>query len=149
MYKVGDKFEIEIAEIFNSDELFSDKQLYRIKGFNSLVFDEIGMNKLKRFIDEYDLGFKEGYKIGYSECEAKYKNNANESIKTVKASELAVDTKVICWDNGDTNSLSRRFATLFNGCLYAYYKGYSSKDKGGLILWEHMTLEDGTVVLPE
>lgn len=42
MSQVGDKFVIEIGDIFEHD----DETLYRIKGFNSLVFDENGMKKL-------------------------------------------------------------------------------------------------------
>ena len=37
MYKIGDKFIIEIDEVFEN----KDKTLYRIKGFNSLVFDSL------------------------------------------------------------------------------------------------------------
>lgn len=40
-YNVGDKFIIEIAEKVRDN-------LYRIKGFNSLVFDDNGLKKLKR-----------------------------------------------------------------------------------------------------
>lgn len=46
MYKVGDKFIIEIGEIFEN----KGKTLYRIKGFNSLVFDKNGLNKLSRYV---------------------------------------------------------------------------------------------------
>lgn len=46
MYKVGDKFIIEIDEIFEN----KGKTLYRIKGFNSLVFDKNGLNKLSRYV---------------------------------------------------------------------------------------------------
>ena len=45
-YKVGDKFIIEIAEVYenvlNDIDVFeavTSEPLYRIKGFNSLVFD--------------------------------------------------------------------------------------------------------------
>ncbi len=43
MYKIGDKFIIEIDEVFEN----KDKTLYRIKGFNSLVFDKVELEKLK------------------------------------------------------------------------------------------------------
>lgn len=51
MYKVGDKFIIEIGGICpecatDSDDNKLNTNLYRIKGFNSLVFDEFGLNKL-------------------------------------------------------------------------------------------------------
>jgi hypothetical protein len=43
MARIGDKFEIEIEEVFKGN---NDKILYRMKGFNSLVFDEQGIEKL-------------------------------------------------------------------------------------------------------
>ncbi len=51
MVKVGDKFIIEIDEIFESGLPFGGK-LYRAKGFKSLVFDEIGINKLTPYKEE-------------------------------------------------------------------------------------------------
>ncbi len=45
MYKIGDKFIIEIGDTFNNTER---ETLYRIKGFNSLVFDEYGLDKLDK-----------------------------------------------------------------------------------------------------
>ena len=44
---VGDKFVIEIDQIFEND----GKTLYRVKGFNTLVFDEAGLLKLARLHD--------------------------------------------------------------------------------------------------
>lgn len=44
-YKVGNKFIIEIEEAVNVSA--NQNTLYKIKGFNSLVFDNNGLNKLK------------------------------------------------------------------------------------------------------
>ena len=44
-YKVGNKFVIEIEEIVNASA--NPYTLYKIKGFNSLVFDDNGLDKLK------------------------------------------------------------------------------------------------------
>lgn len=96
-------------------------ELYRIKGINNLVIDKNELNKLKR--------------IG--------------PRKTVKASELDVDTKVLCWDVDERQKYSRCFATLHNRDLYAYPDGCSSINSRCLLLWGHMALEDGTIVLPE
>lgn len=43
MAEIGDKFTIEIGSKFCNSE---GETLYRIKGFNSLVFDENGIGKL-------------------------------------------------------------------------------------------------------
>ena len=51
-HHVGDKFVIEIGEVFVNGLSFENDskpcELYRIKGFNSLVFDENGLDKLKK-----------------------------------------------------------------------------------------------------
>ena len=46
MAKKGDKFIVEISDVFQNDTGF---RLYRAKGFNSLVFDDKGINKLQKF----------------------------------------------------------------------------------------------------
>ena len=58
-YNVGDKFIIEIAEGIkgygndpNMPDPLNMPVLYRIKGFNALVFDEFGLNKLQKVEEE-------------------------------------------------------------------------------------------------
>lgn len=57
-FNVGDKFEIEIAEVFKGAESGNDK--YRIKGFDNLVFDDKGLEKIRngasRAKTEYRVG---------------------------------------------------------------------------------------------
>lgn len=53
-FKIGDRFIIEIDSIYESDSFTGPKIMYRVKGFNSLVFDDRGLEKLKRF-DEEDI----------------------------------------------------------------------------------------------
>ena len=51
-YKVGDKFLIEIDEVYESEMPFSSpNELFKAKGFNSLVFDKNG--NLKRPLSRY------------------------------------------------------------------------------------------------
>lgn len=45
---IGDKYVIEIAEEFTDS---NNNKLYRIKGFNSLVFDKNGLYKLTKYKD--------------------------------------------------------------------------------------------------
>lgn len=47
MYKPGDKFVIEIEEVFTGDKV--EEARYRIKGFSALMFDNYGLNKLTRY----------------------------------------------------------------------------------------------------
>lgn len=56
MYNVGDKFIIEIeseygahSSVNGTDMKKVPNTLYRMKGFNSLVFDKVGLDKLKRY----------------------------------------------------------------------------------------------------
>lgn len=44
MYKEGDKFEIEIEKVLEHENTC----LYRIRGFHSLIFDNYGLNRLKK-----------------------------------------------------------------------------------------------------
>lgn len=68
--KIGDKFIIEIDEFFENYDANATgagpRWLYKAKGFNSLVFDEIGLSKMekfddglftKRYAEEYSRGF--------------------------------------------------------------------------------------------
>ena len=56
MVKSGDKFIIEVEEVYVSahDNDKQPQRLYRIKGFNSLVFDESGLDKLEN-LEHYKL----------------------------------------------------------------------------------------------
>lgn len=57
---VGDKFVIEIGQIFENE----GKTLYRAKGFNTLVFDDAGLLKLARLHSiEKELPFTVGDEI--------------------------------------------------------------------------------------
>ena len=89
-YKVGDKFIIEIAEVYenvlNDIDVFeaaTSEPLYRIKGFNSLVFDKNGLDKIEKIKPTLPVPYSEAYekgmndtwdiarelcKTGYSEC---------------------------------------------------------------------------------
>lgn len=71
-YKVGDKFIIEIAEIYENilngiDALATSEPLYKIKGFNSLVFDENGLDKLEKSKESLPIPYSEAYRKGMNE----------------------------------------------------------------------------------
>lgn len=53
--EIGSKYVIEIEEVYvTSSADGSPQRLYRMKGFNSLVFDEEGLNKLVPF-EQYKI----------------------------------------------------------------------------------------------
>lgn len=70
-HKTGDKFVIEIEA-----ERLGDPILYRIKGFNTLVFDDNGLDRLEQvnggptLRDAYDEGYKKGLRDAW-ECARK------------------------------------------------------------------------------
>ena len=73
-YKVGDKFLIEIAEVYenvlNGIDAFEaaiSEPLYKIKGFNSLVFDKNGLDKLEKLKESLPIPYSEAYKKGMSD----------------------------------------------------------------------------------
>lgn len=70
-YKVGDKFIIEIAEVYenvlSSVDVFeaaTSEPLYKIKGFNSLVFDKNGLDRLEEVVDKKNFIASENIHIG-------------------------------------------------------------------------------------
>ena len=101
-YNVGDKFVIEIGEVYSSGLPFANDDepsiLYRIKGFNSLLFDENGLDKLKKL---------------------------EKSEVVVDWSKVAVDTPILVSNNGDYWR-RRYFAKYENGMVYAFDGGKTS-----------------------
>lgn len=72
-YKVGDKFVIEIEEIYknvlsNTFEEDMSKQLYRIKGFKSLFFDKNGLDELEKVKSSLPIPYSEAYKKGMNDA---------------------------------------------------------------------------------
>ena len=67
-YHAGDKFVITVAEVFEGSNT-----LYRIKGFNTCIFDAKGLDKLDALREEdtesflqakYNEGWNDGYRAG-------------------------------------------------------------------------------------
>lgn len=73
-YSVGDKFVIEIDEVFDGNFRIKENKLYRVKGFRSLVFDKTELDNLERLKgdgqggvsrDEHNHKVKETYNKAY------------------------------------------------------------------------------------
>lgn len=81
---VGDRFIIEIGAIADVQGFGADNNnidtLYKVKGFNSLVFDDNGIKKLAKVNDLKDE-VKEAYKKGY----AKAMEDIQEAVRTLLA----------------------------------------------------------------
>ena len=65
MAKVGDKFIIEIGEVFKATGTYMacGENLYRVKGFNSLVFDDDGLNRLEKYEPTLVAGPADGHDL--------------------------------------------------------------------------------------
>lgn len=71
-YNAGDKFIIEIGEEYETSMKFgleenSPVELFKIKGFNSLVFDDNGLDKLQKY-DEAQIPYSEAYNKGLQDA---------------------------------------------------------------------------------
>ena len=96
-YEVGDKFIVEIDKVLADKGLpWDDNELFRIKGFKSLVFDEFGLDKLEKYEQEpiskdevdsiikhdcsnyYEAGMREAWDIARK---IKYDLTSSELIK--------------------------------------------------------------------
>lgn len=80
MYKVGDKFIIEIGGEYPQNP-FEDGEngkaptiLYKIKGFNSLVFDENGLGKFEKYDENagYEKGLSDAWEAAKKICLSPY-----------------------------------------------------------------------------
>ena len=80
--KVGDKYIIEIEEVIRRN---GAPQIARVKGFNALVFDKNGLEKLEPYDGEkvYLKGYENGYKNGKNAVmnESEEKHNSDLDYK--------------------------------------------------------------------
>lgn len=98
MPKVGDKYIIEIDEVIQIRKKESFGFLYRVKGFNSLVFDSAGIGKLEKLDDNFldDLE------------NTAYNRGLNDAWKAVKQ---VIDFSLY--------ELSQRFGRALNGMFWS------------------------------
>ena len=97
-YNVGDRFEIEISEIIN-DAVAHIGPYYKIKGFDSFVIDENGLNRLKA---------------------------VEEKENAIDWSEVKVDTPILVKDDEVDQWVKRYFARYEDGIVYAWNSGATS-----------------------
>ena len=119
MTRVGDKFLIEVEEVYESER----DELYRIKGFNSLVFDEQGIRKLQRATtsNEYQRGYAEGYERGKEISELAYKYAYRNALDEVEAPTMETalpkedEPKATMPEIGEMEQLAKQFFDYCNG----------------------------------
>lgn len=87
-FEVGDKFIIEIEKCIESEFL----PLYKIKGFNALVFDGFGLEKLERVGKAPETTFKVGDEVV---------DNEGDKAVVVYVPDIGMDIKIM-FSNGYT-----------------------------------------------
>lgn len=112
-YNKGDKFELEIAEVFIGE---TDKEIYRVKGFAALTFDDYGLSLLKQIKPE--------------EAEVDW-------------SKVKVDTPILVRSYTDSKWHRRYFAKYEDGKIHAWGNGRTSWSTGGVtICWPYAKLAE-------
>lgn len=116
--KVGNKYVIEIEQEYSanmrkgSSDIVEPVKLYKAKGFNSLVFDEQGLDKLKRMpeLEQIDSVIAQ---IDIIEKTA-YENGLDDAWEIAK--------KIECMDGYDGDELLEMFGTDDIEAIFAKYK---------------------------
>lgn len=126
--KVGDKFIIEVDSVYKDT---NNNELYKIKGFNSLVFDSNGIDKLVDYNElaipvkremvnnAHQNGYAEGYKAG-AEAQLKACEKVINDITTIGSDKeflrnmYGVDN---LWEVLKSHEISE---------IIAHYKNYKS-----------------------
>ena len=123
--KVGNKYIIEIEQEYSanmrkgSSDIVEPVKLYKAKGFNSLVFDEQGLNKLKRMpeLEQIDAVIAE---IDIIQKTA-YENGLHDAWEIAK--------KIECMDGYDGDELIEMFGTDDIETIFAKYKANEVLEK--------------------
>lgn len=93
MPKIGDRYIIEIDDILSNTN--KTECLYRIKGFNSLVFDQRGIDKLLKYDDciKIDLAKaeKQGYEKGLAESKEEDEIKVGDEVTFTLYSNHEID----------------------------------------------------------
>ena len=104
---MGAKYTIEVEdkpfELLSKDGFTSEK-LYRVKGFNSLVFDWNGLNKLTPYPDLEQVR-KEAYEKGWKEAENHYEEGYNDGYDTGLSHAWEAVRKVVALSTVDRREI--------------------------------------------
>ena len=112
--------EIEDEPFVRLSALFGEEGLYRAKGFNSLVFDQVGLDKLtpldKALSNELGEAYQKGYEVGSHEATTiEYQqglDDAWEAARTIVRNTSLNDWKSVGvdigeWDGDESEALNR------------------------------------------
>ena len=98
---VGNKYIIEIEEAYAPIQRIGTQRdlplLYRVKGFNSLVFDEEGLNKLEKY--DPDKEYDRGYEQGCADTEKENMIRVGDEVQDIRCDNL--ETGIVTELKGD------------------------------------------------
>lgn len=144
--KVGDKYIIEIEEVIRRN---GAPQIARIKGFNALVFDKCGLEKLEPYDGEraYRRGYMDGRDTVINESEMitiqdisdAYNKGLNDAWKLVKRIESTPE------DGGLTNEqIAEVFGQYWSS--FELYNSFSAEEALDLYKrWEDKQKQDAEI----
>ena len=116
------KYIIEIEEkplcVFDKDTQTYFPRLWRVKGFNSLVFDEEGLSRLEELNADYinenygqlqDDAYQKGFEDGYKKCEKDYADSIEDLLNNTRNAGMnrawECAKKIVCGEeNGGLTS---------------------------------------------
>lgn len=116
---MGNKYVVELEDQMyvpnGNNTVSSDKMLYKVKGFNSLVFDEIGLSRLDNLDKYLKQSYSEGYKRGRQsgEVESSEKSNQSDYERGLSDAWEIVRRLILPKDCGCNNSLITVIRELF------------------------------------
>lgn len=121
----GRKYVIEIEQEYSanmrkgSNDMVDPIKLYKVKGFNSLVFDEQGLDKLKRMpeLEQIDAEMAEIDNIQ----KTAYENGLHDAWEIAK--------KIECDSGYDGDELIEMFGTYNIETIFAKYKASEALEK--------------------
>ena len=122
---VGRKYVIEIEQEYSanmrkgSSDMVKPIKLYKVKGFNSLVFDEQGLDKLKRMPTLEQIDAREA-EIDIIQ-KAAYENGLYDAWEIAK--------KIECVSGYDGDELIEMFGTYNVETIFGKYKASEALDK--------------------
>lgn len=129
MYKIGDKFVIEICWTTHSvDAKGKPITLYAINGFNTLVFDKNGLDRLEKLDSDY---VNENYKLLQDAAYIDGLNDAWELAREIINEKLSFKDARDCFDidiNGMTGfDVIKKIFSMQHDEVASKFKAYKSK----------------------
>ena len=140
MAEVNDKFIIEIGEKYKTAGVVCGTEagssplvLYRVKGFNSLVFDDFGLKKLEKYEEDVNEQLLQSatdaaYERGWNDCTSKQLTEDADAYERVYNARLFI-SKIQSYEEGLKDGFAKGCSETWDWCG----EYIPSKEDGGTI----------------